>query len=205
MEENHKQEMNNFSGENLNKKEPRAGTIAGIAAGGITIAALCFFVGTQVAGGNKNNGQMGAPTGMSGQMGMPPGMNGQMGTPPGANGQNGQNSQNGQGGGQDGQINSNGQGGNTQDGQNSSRQPENGAGPNQTGMNRTNSNQPERNGASPNQTGQNGAGAQNGVGTTNGTGDQSERNRNNSQPEMNWRGGQSNSKNTSSPKQNMQN
>lgn len=186
MEENHKQEMNNFSGENLNKKEPRAGTIAGIAAGGITIAALCFFVGTQVAGGNRSNGQMGTP----------PGMNGQMSTPPGANGQNGQNNQNGQGGGQDG---------NTQGGQNNSRQPENGAGPNQTGMNRTNPNQPERNGASPNQTGQNGAGMQNGVGTTNGTGDQSERNRNNSQPEMNWGGGQSNSKNMSSPKQNMQN
>lgn len=197
MEENHKQEMmNSFSGENLNKKEHCAGTIAGIAgiaAGGITIAVLCFFVGTQVAGGNKNNGQMGAPTGMSGQMGMPPG----------ASGQNGQNSQNGQGGGQDGQINSNGQDGNTQGGQNNSRQPENGAGPNQTEMNRTNPNQPERNGASPNQTGQNGAGAQNGAGTTNGTGDQSERNRNNSQPEMNWRGGQSNSKNMSSPKQNM--
>lgn len=195
MEENHKQEMNNFSGENLNKKEPRAGTIAGIAAGGITIAALCFFVGTQVAGGNKNNGQMGTP----------PGMNGQMSTPPGANGQNGQNSQNGQGGGQDGQINSNGQGGNTQGGQNNSRQPENGASPNQTGMNRTNPNQPEGNGTSPNQTGQNGVGAQNGVGMTNGTGDQSERSRNNGQPEMNWRGGQSNSKNMSSPKQNMQN
>ena len=95
MEENHKQERNNFSGENLNKKEHCAGTIAGIAAGGITIAALCFFVGTQVAGGNRSNGQMGAPTGMSGQMGMPLG----------ANGQKGQNSQNGQGGGQDGQIN----------------------------------------------------------------------------------------------------
>ena len=52
MEENHKQEMNNFSGENLNKKEPRAGTIAGIAAGGITIAVLCFFVGTQDGSSN---------------------------------------------------------------------------------------------------------------------------------------------------------
>lgn len=176
MEENHKQEMtNSFSGENLNKKEPHAGTIAGIAAGGITIAALCFFVGTQVAGGNKSNGQMGTP----------PGMNGQMSTPPGANRQNGQNNQNGQSG---------GRGGNAQSGQNNFRQPENGANPNQTGMNGTNPNQPERNGVSPNQTGQNGTGAQNGVGTTDGASDQSERIRNNGQPEMNGRGGQSNSK-----------
>ena len=72
-------------------------------------------------------------------------------------------------------------------------------------MNRTNPNQPERDGASPNQTGQNGVGAQNGVGMTNGTGDQSERSRNNGQPEMNRRSGQSNSRNMSSPKQNMQN
>lgn len=185
MEENHKQEMmNSFSGENLNKKEPRAGTIAGIAAGGITLAALCFFVGTQVAGGNKNNGQMGTP----------PGMNGQMGTPPGANGQNGQNSQNGQSGGQGGQSNSNGRDGNAQSGQNNFRQPENGANPNQTGMNGASPNQPERNGASPNQTGQNGTGAQNGVGATDRASDQSERIRNNGQPEMNGRGGQSNSK-----------
>ena len=55
-----------------NKKETRAGTIAGIAAGGVTIAALCFFIGTQVAGNNSARNGMGGPGGMSGQMGNPP-------------------------------------------------------------------------------------------------------------------------------------
>jgi|GEM_PF-1336784 gtrA family protein len=73
-----------------NKKETRAGTIAGIAAGGVTIAALCFFIGTQVAGNNSARSGMGGPGGMSGQMGNPPGINGQSG--------NSQNRPGGQGG-----------------------------------------------------------------------------------------------------------
>lgn len=55
-----------------NKKETRAGAIAGIAAGGVTIAALCFFIGTQMAGNNSARSGMGGPGGMSGQMGNPP-------------------------------------------------------------------------------------------------------------------------------------
>ena len=55
-----------------NKKETRAGAIAGIAAGGVIIAALCFFIGTQMAGNNSARSGMGGPGGMSGQMGNPP-------------------------------------------------------------------------------------------------------------------------------------
>ena len=55
-----------------NKKETRAGTIAGIAAGGVTIAALCFFIGTQVAGNTSARNGMGGPGRMNGQMGNPP-------------------------------------------------------------------------------------------------------------------------------------
>lgn len=56
-----------------NKKEMKAGTIAGIAAGGVTIAALCFFVGTQVSRNNSMRGGMGGPGGQGG----PDGTNGQ--------------------------------------------------------------------------------------------------------------------------------
>ena len=49
-----------------NKKEMKAGTIAGIAAGGVTIAALCFFLGTQVSGNNSMRGGMGGPGGAGG-------------------------------------------------------------------------------------------------------------------------------------------
>lgn len=75
-----------------NKKEMKAGTIAGIAAGGVTIAALCFFLGTQVSGNNSMRGGMGGPGGAGG-----PGGSGQMSTPPGMNGQSG-NAQGGPGG-----------------------------------------------------------------------------------------------------------
>ncbi len=49
-----------------NKKETKVGTIAGIAAGGVTIAALCFFVGTQVSGNRNMSGGMGGPGGQGG-------------------------------------------------------------------------------------------------------------------------------------------
>ena len=52
-----------------NKKETRAGTIAGIAAGGVTIAALCFFIGTQVAGNTSARNGMGGPGGQGGASG----------------------------------------------------------------------------------------------------------------------------------------
>ena len=105
-----------------NKKEMKAGTIAGIAAGGVTIAALCFFVGTQVSGNNSMRGGMGGPGGAggpggSGQMSTPPGMNGQSGNaqggPGGANGPGGNGGQSAQSGpsGQNGQGGGNNQGG----------------------------------------------------------------------------------------------
>ena len=108
-----------------NKKEMKAGTIAGIAAGGVTIAALCFFVGTQVSGNNSMRGGMGGPGGAngpggSGQMSTPPGMNGQSGNaqggPGGAGGNGGQSTQSGPGGqnSQGGDNNQGGPGGNSQ-------------------------------------------------------------------------------------------
>lgn len=78
-----------------NKKEMKAGTIAGIAAGGVTIAALCFFVGTQVSGNNSMRGGMGGPGGQGG-----PGGSSRMGSPGGQGGPNNQsnNTQGGPGG-----------------------------------------------------------------------------------------------------------
>lgn len=70
-----------------NRKEMKAGTIAGIAAGGVTIAALCFFVGTQVSGNNSMRGGMSGPGGQGG-----PGGSSQMGGPGGQGGPNNQNS-----------------------------------------------------------------------------------------------------------------
>lgn len=89
-----------------NKKETKVGTIAGIAAGGVTIAALCFFVGTQVSGNRNMSGGMGGPGGQGGpggssQMGGPGGQGGgQQGGPGGQSnnqqgGPGGINSQNG--------------------------------------------------------------------------------------------------------------
>ena len=97
--------MNEFS--EKNKKEMKAGTIAGIAAGGVTIAALCFFVGTQVSGNNSMRGGMGGPGGQGGpggssQMGGPGGQSGpggnSKGGPGGAGGAGGTSSQSNQGG-----------------------------------------------------------------------------------------------------------
>lgn len=86
-----------------NKKEMKAGTIAGIAAGGVTIAALCFFVGTQVSGNNNMRGGMGGPGGAGGpggssQMGGPGGQGGSSQGGPGENSQGRPGGQSNQGG-----------------------------------------------------------------------------------------------------------
>ena len=45
------------------RKENKVGTIAGLTAGGVAVAALCFFAGTQFSGGNITNNHGGARPG----------------------------------------------------------------------------------------------------------------------------------------------
>ena len=85
------------NGANSGKNGLSAGSITGIAVGGVVACALSFIVGMQV-GGSQNSGmnnQAGGPPGMSRtQNGQPGGPGGQMGDAPGTHqNQTGQNSQ----------------------------------------------------------------------------------------------------------------